>query len=193
MQISNTELPGVRLIRLQVHHDPRGYFLETWQSQRYSERLGTAPFVQHNQSFSRRGVLRGMHYQRCAGQGKLIRVVQGRVLDVAVDLRSSSPTFGRWLAIELAGIDQITPGSEHHQLWIPPGFAHGFLVLADHAIVEYLCTDFYDAADEVCLAWNDPDVGIAWPNRAPVLSLRDQQGMSLRQLESAGLLPQVEP
>lgn len=192
MQISNTELPGVRLMRLQVHHDPRGYFLETWQSHRYREQLGTIPFVQHNQSFSRQGVLRGMHYQRRNGQGKLVRVIQGRVLDVAVDLRSRSPTFGRWLAIELSGIDHATPDEEHCQIWIPPGFAHGFMVLSDHALVDYLCTDFYDAADEVCLAWNDPEVGIAWPDQAPVLSQRDRQGLSLRQLKSAGLLPQVD-
>lgn len=193
MQISDTRLPGIRLIRLRVHHDSRGYFLETWQSRRYSELLGNASFVQHNQSLSRHGVVRGMHYQRRHGQGKLIRVLQGRVLDVAVDLRAGSPTFGQWLAIELNGINPSMPDDEHRQLWIPPGFAHGFQVLSDQAIVEYLCTDFYDPGDEVCLSWNDPDVGIAWSDQKAVLSPRDRQGLSLRELESAGLLPGIPP
>lgn len=191
MHITETGLPGVRLLHLPVHHDGRGYFLETWQSSRYCERLGVTAFVQHNQSFSGPGVLRGMHYQRRHGQGKLVRVVQGRVWDVAVDLRPGSPAFGCWTGVELSGIDPARPEHAHIQLWIPPGFAHGFQVLSAQAIVEYLCTDFYHADDEVCLRWNDPEVAIDWPGSSPVLSERDRQGHSLRELKSMGLLPEV--
>ncbi len=190
MQINDTALLGVKLLQLRVHHDTRGHFVETWQSQRYQGLLGTgAAFVQHNQSFSTCNVLRGMHYQRQHGQGKLIRVVQGRIWDVAVDLRPDSPTFGQWLGIELSGVDATAPGQDHRQVWVPPGFAHGFLVLSQHAIVEYLCTDFYDPADEVCLRWDDPDVNIAWPLDRPELSPRDAQGLGLHELRDAGLLP----
>lgn len=190
MQISDTALSGIRLIQMPVHHDTRGYFLETWQSLRYQKVLGiTAPFVQHNQSFSVQHVLRGMHYQRRRGQGKLIRVVHGRIWDVAIDLRSASPTFGQWLGFELAGIDAASPQGTQRQIWIPPGFAHGFLVLSSQAIVEYLCTDFYDPDDEVCLHWSDPDVNVTWPCEQPVLSPRDAQGFELHHLQEKGLLP----
>lgn len=190
MQINDTALPGVKLLQLRVHHDTRGHFVEVWQSQRYQELLGAAaPFVQHNQSVSSGNVLRGMHYQRQHGQGKLIRVVQGCIWDVAVDLRPGSPAFGKWLGIELSGVDAAAPGQDHLQVWVPPGFAHGFLVLSQHAIVDYLCTDFYDPADEVCLRWDDPDVNIAWPHQQPELSPRDAKGLSLHELRNAGLLP----
>ena len=192
MQISDTTLPGIKVIQMPVHHDTRGYFIETWQSRRYQDALNiTTPFVQHNQSFSVRHVLRGMHYQRRRGQGKLIRVVQGRIWDVAVDLRRGSSTFGQWLGLELAGIDASTPGGEHRQIWIPPGFAHGFLVLSSQATVEYLCTEFYDPDDEVCLRWDDPDLRVSWPCEHPVLSSRDAQGLELRRLQEQDLLPAV--
>lgn len=205
MRIHETPLAGLRIVELRVHRDGRGYFLETWHARRYQESLGfAAPFVQHNQSFSSHRVLRGLHYQLRQGQGKLVRVVQGRVFDVAVDLRRSSSTFGQWFGIELSGIDACVPtdgcgqkerendagGPEaHQQLWIPPGFAHGFQVLSDHALVEYLCNDFYAPGDEYCLAWDDPDVGIDWPLVQPVLSERDAHGMRLRELQVAGALP----
>lgn len=194
MRISNTALSGIKLIQLPVHHDTRGYFLETWQSERYRRALDiAAPFVQHNQSSSACRVLRGMHYQRYRGQGKLVRVVQGRIWDVAVDLRAGSSTFGKWLGFELSGIDPAQPQGVHRQVWIPPGLAHGFLVLSPSAIVEYLCTEFYDPADELCLRWDDPDVNVTWPCAQPVLSPRDAQGLSLRRLVDDGLLPVAGP
>lgn len=193
MQIRSTLLPGVVLIELAVHRDARGYFLETWQARRYQEMLElNTPFVQHNQSYSGHGVLRGLHYQRRQAQGKLVRVVQGRVFDVAVDVRVASPTFGRWFGITLSGIDAGSSDTVHQQLWIPPGFAHGFQVLSGHALVEYMCTDFYAPEDEHCLSWNDPDVGIDWPLAQPVLSERDASGKRLRDLRDADELPSLE-
>lgn len=190
MQIIDTRLPGVKLIQPRVHHDARGYFLETWHTRRYQDELGLpCMFVQHNQSYSVQGVLRGMHYQRHHGQGKLIRVVQGVVWDVTVDLRVNSSTFGQWLGVELCGISDTRTQSAHQQLWVPPGLAHGFIVLSSEAIVEYLCTALYSPDDEICLRWDDPDVSVSWPLEHPVLSPRDAQGRTLAELQSAELLP----
>lgn len=190
MQVNDTDLPGVKVIWPSVYRDARGYFLETWHAQRYLDALGvTDVFVQHNQSCSVRGVLRGLHFQRRAGQGKLIRVVCGRIWDVVVDLRANSSTFGRWMGVELSGIALNEPQREHKQLWIPPGFAHGFVALSSQAVVEYLCTGFYAPADEFCLRWDDVDLAITWPLTPDVLSPRDSDGHSLAQLQEAGLLP----
>jgi dTDP-4-dehydrorhamnose 3,5-epimerase len=162
-------IEGPSLIQPAVLGDERGYFLETY-SERDLARAGIAArFVQDNQSKSTRGVLRGLHFQRARPQGKLVRVVAGEVFDVVVDLRSSSPTFGRWEGVRLSGELQ-------NQLYIPPGFAHGFLVLSESAISAYKCTDFYSSEDEGGIRWDDPRIGIAWPDigAAPRLSAKDR-------------------
>ncbi|MGB3290095.1 MAG: dTDP-4-dehydrorhamnose 3,5-epimerase [Burkholderiaceae bacterium] len=194
MKVLDTRLPGVKRIEPAVHADDRGHFLESYQARRYAEMLGTsADFVQDNCSHSRKGVLRGLHYQVRHPQGKLIRVSHGAVFDVAVDLRPGSPTFGQWEGLVLSAEGQHAPGAEgtapSSQLWIPPGFAHGFLVLSDSATVDYKCTDYYHPEDETCLRWDDPDLAIAWPQAAPILSERDRQGQTLKALRQAGRLP----
>lgn len=157
MQVMKTSIAGVVFIEPKVFGDERGFFLETFQDQRYLEMAGIdLPFVQDNHSRSRKGVLRGLHFQRKKPQGKLVRVVRGVVFDVAVDIRSGSPTFGKWEGV-------ILSEENKRQFWVPPGMAHGFLVLSDFADFEYKCTDYYDASDEGSLIWNDPDVGIDWP------------------------------
>lgn len=193
MNVQDTRLPGLKRIELAVFHDDRGYFLETYQAARYAQALGAdLAFVQDNCSHSGRGVLRGLHYQVNHPQGKLVRVAHGEVFDVAVDLRPDSVTFGQW-----EGFHLVSPalsqerGVGHTQLWIPPGFAHGFYVQSDTAMVEYKCTDTYHPNDEACLVWHDADVAIAWPDRQPVLSDKDRAGLSLRALRHDGLLPCV--
>jgi dTDP-4-dehydrorhamnose 3,5-epimerase len=157
MQVMKTSIAGVVVIEPKVFGDERGFFLETFQDQRYREMAGIdLPFVQDNHSRSRKGVLRGLHFQRKKPQGKLVRVVRGEVFDVAVDIRPGSPTFGKWEGV-------ILSEENKRQFWVPPGMAHGFLVLSDFADFEYKCTDYYDSSDEGSLIWNDPDVGIDWP------------------------------
>lgn len=179
MKVLDTALADVKLIELTAFEDERGYFLESFQAQRYAALLGlTDPgvaFVQDNYSHSKRGVLRGMHFQRKHPQGKLIRVLQGGIFDVAVDVRTGSATFGRWQGIRLSQ-------HKHQQLWVPPGFAHGFVVLSSQATVEYKCTDYYHPEDEVCLRWDDASVAIDWPIAAPLLSAKDQKGLALHEL-----------
>lgn len=193
MKVLDTRLPGVKRIEPAVHTDDRGHFLESYQARRYAELLG-APvnFVQDNCSRSRKGVLRGLHYQVRHPQGKLIRVSQGAVFDVAVDLRPDSPTFGQWEGLVLEA-ERYAPlagyAAAPSQLWIPPGFAHGFLVLSESATVDYKCTDYYHPEDEACLRWDDPDLAIAWPQADPILSDRDRQGDTLKALQRAGRLP----
>lgn len=182
MKVHDTRLAGVKHIELDVYRDERGDFLESYQAGRYANLLGAHRFVQDNCSHSRRGVLRGLHYQVRQPQGKLLRVVLGRIFDVVVDLRPDSSTFGLWDGKVLAHDD-------HLQLWIPPGFAHGFYVLSDNAIVEYKCTELYQPHDEACLIWNDPDLAIAWPEGEKLLSDKDRQGASLAQLRRKGRLP----
>lgn len=193
MKVLDTPLPGLKQIRVPVYRDDRGCFLETFQAARYAHVLGPdVSFVQDNCSHSRRGVLRGLHYQVRQPQGKLIRVVLGRVFDVVVDVRPASPAFGRWHGVMLTGADgddEAGASPAETQLWVPPGFAHGFLVLSDHAIVEYKCTQPYRPDDEACLAWDDIDVAIAWPPCQPLLSEKDQRGLSLQALRQAGRLP----
>ncbi len=173
MDITETKLPGVLLIKPKVFGDARGYFQETFQDRRYAA-LGIAgPFVQDNVSLSQQGVLRGIHFQNPNPQGKLVYVLQGEVFDVAVDLRRDSPTFGQWYGEYLSA-------DNHLQLWVPPGFGHGFCVTSESALFAYKCTDYYDPASEHCLLWNDPDVAIDWPLTEPLVSAKDAQGCRLR-------------
>ncbi|MCP5155230.1 MAG: dTDP-4-dehydrorhamnose 3,5-epimerase [Ectothiorhodospiraceae bacterium] len=169
MRVTRTDLAEVLLIEPTVHRDGRGFFVESYHAARYAEHLGAdVRFVQDNHSRSGAGVLRGLHYQLARPQGKLVRVTFGRIFDVAVDLRRGSPAFGRWTAVELSADD-------HRQLWIPPGFAHGFLVLGDAAEVQYKTTDYWVADDERCVRFDDPTIGIPWPlTGEPVLSARDR-------------------
>jgi dTDP-4-dehydrorhamnose 3,5-epimerase len=172
MTIQELSLSGVLLIEPRVFADERGHFMETWHQQKFAAAGLDVAFVQDNHSQSRRGVLRGLHYQLRRPQGKLVRVVRGEVFDVAVDLRRSSPTFGHWVGEALSE-------ANHRQMYIPAGFAHGFCVLSDRADVVYKCTDFYDRDDEHTLLWNDPTVAIDWPITEPILSPKDLVGRSL--------------
>lgn len=174
MQVHSTPLEGLLVIEPRVFADARGYFLESFQRSRFVEHGLPADWVQDNFSRSCRGTLRGLHYQRHKPQGKLVAVTQGAVFDVAVDLRRSSSTFGRWHGVELSD-------ANHLQLYIPPGFAHGFCVLTDVADFAYKCTALYDAADERTLLWNDAQVGVDWPQIEPrILSPKDERGVPLR-------------
>jgi dTDP-4-dehydrorhamnose 3,5-epimerase len=178
MKVVRTPIPDVLIIEPEVFGDERGFFLESWNARKFSDAIGRdLQFVQDNHSRSRRGVLRGLHYQIGQPQGKLVRVATGRVFDAAVDLRKSSPTFGRWTGIELSE-------HNHRQLWIPAGFAHGFLVLSESADFLYKTTDYYAPEHERCVAWNDPAIGIAWPaGIEPTLSAKDREGVLLREAE----------
>ena len=168
MTVRTTRLPGVLVVEPRVFGDDRGFFLERFHAERYAEAGIDAAFVQDNHSRSERGVVRGLHFQRRHPQGKLVEVARGRVWDVVVDLRRGSPTFGAWQGYELSD-------ETHRQLWVPPGFAHGFAVLSDTADVLYKCTDVYRPDDEGGVAWDDPEIGIAWPDLDPVrLSEKDR-------------------
>lgn len=157
MNVIETKLSGCVIIEPKVFGDHRGFFLETFQAKRYAEEAGIMlPFVQDNHSRSTKGVLRGLHFQKTKPQGKLVRVVRGEVFDVAVDIRPESKTFGQWEGV-------ILSEENKRQFWVPPHFAHGFVVLSDTADFEYKCTDYYDPNDEGSIAWNDPDIGIDWP------------------------------
>ena len=177
MEVIATDLPGVLRLRPRIFADDRGWFAETWNQDAFRAAGLPAHFVQDNQSRSRKNVLRGLHFQLQHPQGKLVRAVAGRIFDVAVDIRKSSSHFGRWVAVELsAEVPEI--------LWIPPGFAHGFLVLSDSADVLYKTTDFYHSAAERTIRWNDPSIGIEWPlTGEPVISAKDAVGTSLDQTE----------
>jgi dTDP-4-dehydrorhamnose 3,5-epimerase len=165
-------LPGLRLVELPVHADARGWFLESFRAETYRQLLGPdAVFVQDNVSSSTRHVLRGLHCQVRHPQGKLLSVIQGTIRDVVVDVRRDSPTFGQWRGVTLS-----QPGPVLRQLWIPPGFAHGFVALSDTAVVQYKCTEYYRPDDEACLLWNDPALAIDWLVTAPEVSARDRQG-----------------
>lgn len=167
MKVVPTAIPGVILIEPQVHRDARGFLLETYQAARYAEAGIPTGFVQDNHSCSRRGVLRGLHAQRARPQGKLMRVVRGEIWDVAVDIRRGSPSFGRHVGERLSS-------ENFRQLYIPPGFAHGFVVLSEEAEVEYKCTAFYDPGDEFAIRWDDPQLAIPWPVESPELSEKDR-------------------
>jgi dTDP-4-dehydrorhamnose 3,5-epimerase len=175
MRVLPTDLPGVLLIDPDVFRDSRGYFLETFNQRRYREAGISCSFVQDNQSRSVRGTLRGIHAQLRKPQGKLIRVVRGEIFDVAVDVRPGSPTFGKWIGANLSA-------ESFRQIFIPPGFAHGFCVTSESADVAYSCTDFYDRSDEVGFRWDDPAVGITWPVDRPLLSAKDAALPTLAEL-----------
>ena len=174
MEFIPTELPGVIKIKPSVHGDDRGFFMETWHAQRFGDAGISDSFVQDNFSHSSRGTLRGLHYQIEQAQGKLLRVVQGEVFDVAVDLRKSSPNYGRW-------IGEVLSAQNKCQLWVPPGFGHGFLVLSEIAEFEYKCTDYYAPEFERAIRWDDPDIGIDWP-------LIDDLGLTLSPKDAAAPL-----
>jgi dTDP-4-dehydrorhamnose 3,5-epimerase len=173
MIIETTSLPGVLLIKPDVFGDSRGYFLESWNRRRYAEAGLDRDFVQDNLSLSRRGILRGLHFQNPNAQGKLVQVLQGEVFDMAVDIRQGSPTFGQWYGA-------ILSEANHHQLWVPEGFAHGFCVTSDMALFSYKCTEFYNPATEFSLRWDDPDLAITWPVENPILSAKDQGAPRLK-------------
>lgn len=177
MNIVDTKIPEVKIIEPKVFGDDRGFFLETFQAERYASVIGDGlTFVQDNHSRSCKGVLRGLHFQKTKPQGKLVRVVTGEVFDVAVDIRKDSPTFGQWEGVLLTGDNK-------KQFWVPPGFAHGFVVLSDIADFEYKCTDYYDPSDEGAICWNDPDLAIDWPiDFEPSLSAKDLEAGLLKDL-----------
>ena len=171
MKVHKTSLDGCIVIEPDIYGDDRGFFLETFQLKRYLSEAGIKDqFVQDNYSRSSRGVLRGLHFQHLKPQGKLVRVVKGEVYDVAVDIRKDSPSFGNWASI-------ILSEDNKKQFWIPPGFAHGFVVLSDIADFEYKCTDYYDPDDERTLLWSDPEINIDWPVDKPILSDKDNNGL----------------
>ena len=178
MKVIPTEIPDVVVLEPIIYADSRGYFLETYNEQSF-EALGIAErFVQDNQSYSRRGVLRGLHFQVERAQGKLVRAVAGEIFDVAVDLRKESATFGKWAGTRLSSMN-------HQMIWIPKGFAHGFYTLSESAEVAYKVTDFYAPQHERTLLWNDPDVAIQWPLKGePILSLKDRAGIRLKEIGS---------
>jgi len=174
MQITPLGIPSVLLVEPHIFGDERGFFYESFRQDRFEEAIGRkVSFVQDNHSRSAGNVLRGLHYQVVKPQGKLVRVVTGSVFDVAVDLRRSSPTFGRW-------VGQVLSAANRRQMWIPEGFAHGFLVLSESAEFLYKTTDYYAPQHERCIAWNDPDLDIDWPmDASPIVSVKDAQGQSL--------------
>ena len=175
MRVTETSLPGVLLIEPVVHRDGRGFFIETYHADRYREHGIAAPFVQDNHSRSTQGTLRGLHLQVQRPQGKLIHVIEGEIFDVAVDVRRGSSAFGRWVSVNLSA-------DNFRQVYVPPGFAHGFCVISPIAQVEYKCTEVYDPASEIGIAWNDSAIGIAWPTREPRLSARDSTHPTLAEL-----------
>jgi dTDP-4-dehydrorhamnose 3,5-epimerase len=178
VNVIRTAIPEVLIIEPVVRRDTRGFFVEVWHEQRYRSAGIDLPFVQDNHSRSGRGTLRGLHYQIQQPQGKLVRVAMGEVFDVAVDLRRSSPTFGCWVGTVLSG-------ENHRQLWVPPGFAHGFYVTSESADLLYKCTDLYAAEFDRTLRWDDSDVDVTWPlEGAPALSPKDQAGLALRDADT---------
>jgi dTDP-4-dehydrorhamnose 3,5-epimerase len=179
LKFIETPLPGVLLIEPAIYNDPRGTFFETYQRERFAAAGIDLPFVQDNQSVSRRGVLRGLHYQEPQPQGKLVRCTRGALFDVAVDIRRGSPHFGRWYGVELSE-------ENRKMLWIPPGFAHGFCALSEQADLAYKCTELYRPEYDRGIRWNDPEIGIEWPLEEPLLSPKDDAAPLLR---DAPILP----
>ena len=175
MKLVETPLPGVLLVEPHVFRDDRGFFLEVFHAGKFEAQGLAVRFVQDNHSLSQHGTLRGLHVQLPKSQGKLVRCTEGAIFDVAVDIRRGSPTFAQWFAVELSA-------ENFRQLWVPPDFAHGFCVLSPRAQVQYKCTELYDPAGEIAIAWNDPEIGIEWPLDAPLLSARDQAARRLGEL-----------
>jgi dTDP-4-dehydrorhamnose 3,5-epimerase len=178
MKVIPTTLPGVMVIEPQVFGDARGFFLETFHSERYAQAGIPGPFVQDNHSHSTKGVLRGLHFQKQYPQGKLVYVTSGTIFDVAVDIRPNSPTLGKWFGITLTA-------EQHQQFYLPPGFAHGFCVLSEQADFHYKCTDYYHPEDEGCIRWDDPEINIQWPINNPILSAKDANAGYLRNLRTS--------
>ena len=183
MKVITTEIPGVLLVEPQLFGDERGWFVETWQQARYAEHGMPASFVQDNQAFSERRVLRGLHAQHPHDQGKLVQVISGEVFDVAVDIRHGSPYFGRW-------VGAILSGENRRQFYVPEGFAHGYCVLSDQALFSYKCTDTYHPETQFAIRWDDPALGIEWPlDGEPSLSDKDQDAPFLSELPEDRLPP----
>jgi len=182
MNVKETKLSGVLIVEPDVFADERGFFLETWSTTRYEEAGIPGPFVQDNVSLSRKGILRGLHFQHPQSQGKLVQILSGEVVDVAVDIRVDSPTFGQW-------ISEVLSGTNHRQMYVPPGLAHGYCVTSETALFSYKCTDFYDPATEGGIIWNDPDLGIDWPVDEPLLSPKDAGYPRLKDISRDKLPP----
>ena len=181
MKVTNTRIPDCLLIEPVIHGDERGWFTESWHIGRYMEAGIKQAFVQDNMAYSRKGILRGLHIQNPHSQGKLVQVIQGVVFDVAVDIRRDSPWFGQWVGVELSA-------ENHRQFWVPPGFAHGYLVLSDEAIFSYKCSDLYYPETEFSIRWDDPEIGIEWPGEAsPLLSGKDAEAPFLADIDPARL------
>ncbi|WP_350551516.1 dTDP-4-dehydrorhamnose 3,5-epimerase [Pseudoalteromonas sp. 120-MNA-CIBAN-0494] len=183
MKVTNTKIEAVKIIEPRVFGDERGFFMETWNDKVFKELVADRSFVQDNHSKSKKGILRGLHFQTESCQGKLVRVIQGEVFDVAVDLRENSTTYGEW-------VGEFLSAQNKKQLWIPEGFAHGFLVVSDEAEFVYKCTDFYNPEFEQSLAWDDKAINIKWPlaeGETPVLSGKDMQGVSFNNLPKINL------
>jgi dTDP-4-dehydrorhamnose 3,5-epimerase len=178
MKVERLALDGLLLIRPSVFRDERGYFFESHSQSRYADAGLTATFVQDNVSYSIKNTLRGLHFQIPKAQGKLVSCLQGAVFDVVVDIRAKSPTFAQWCGVTLTA-------ESGEQLWVPPGFAHGFCVLSDHALFHYKCTDYYDKTSERAVAWNDTNIGIRWPTMAPLLSAKDAAAPTLASLDKS--------
>jgi dTDP-4-dehydrorhamnose 3,5-epimerase len=181
VQLRETAIPGALIVEPQVFGDQRGFFVETYNEQRYREGGIDARFVQDNLSYSQRGVLRGLHFQNPHAQGKLVQVLQGNVFDVAVDIRVGSPAFGQWVGVDLSAENK-------QQFYVPPGCAHGFCVTSETALFAYKCTDLYHPEHDGGIAWDDPDIGIDWPVDAPLLSAKDAELPRLRDLDSSRLV-----
>jgi dTDP-4-dehydrorhamnose 3,5-epimerase len=184
VNVLETDLPGVLILEPKVFGDDRGFFMETWNGRRYEERGIPNTFVQDNLSFSARGVLRGLHFQNPQAQGKLVSVLHGEVFDVAVDIRRGSPTFGRWTGVTLSAENK-------RQFWVPPDFAHGFVVTSEDALFSYKCTDYYAPEHDGSILWNDPEIGIDWPVESPTLSNKDANAPPLTAMPD-GSLPVYE-
>jgi dTDP-4-dehydrorhamnose 3,5-epimerase len=176
MKVKETKLVGVLVLEPDVFSDERGFFLETWNSARYENAGIQGPFVQDNISFSKRGVLRGLHFQYPQSQGKLIQILSGEVVDIAVDVRVGSPTFGHW-------VSEVLSDANHRQIYIPPGFAHGYCVKSETAIFSYKCTDYYNPETENGIIWNDPELNIDWPIKEPILSPKDKEYPRLKDFQ----------
>ncbi len=181
MNVTKTKLPGALILEPRVFGDPRGYFFESYNALRYQEAGIKEVFVQDNVIFSRKGVLRGLHWQKPYSQGKLVSVATGTVVDIAVDIRHGSPTFGQWVAVELSE-------ENHRQFYIPAGFAHGFCVISETAHFVYKCTETYHPEYEHTIMWNDPDLNINWPISTPQISEKDQKGVRLRDISPEKLI-----
>jgi dTDP-4-dehydrorhamnose 3,5-epimerase len=182
MKVLSCDLAGLLIVEPKVFGDTRGFFLESWNRTRYREAGLDVDFVQDNLSFSRRGTLRGLHFQNPSPQGKLLQVLQGEVFDVAVDIRRSSPTFGKWHGLMLSAENK-------RQFYVPPGFAHGFVVTSETALFHYKCTEVYSPRDEAAIRWDDPAIGIVWPVQNPLLSERDAKAPRLSEVPDGRLFP----